>query len=124
MSFCTAINCIDGRIQMPVTLYLKNRFKVDFVDIISEPAPNRILAEQNDKGTIESILCRVNLSTQKHKSKQIAIIGHFDCAGNPGSMKKQIHQIRKSIAYLKGWFPKVEVIGLWVDGSWRVREIV
>ncbi|MHC5086790.1 MAG: carbonic anhydrase, partial [Planctomycetota bacterium] len=27
MSFCTAINCMDGRVQLPVIPFLQNRFK-------------------------------------------------------------------------------------------------
>ena len=30
MSFCTAVNCIDGRVQEPVSYYLRNHFKVKF----------------------------------------------------------------------------------------------
>ena len=40
MSFCTAINCMDGRVQLPVIRFLQERFKVDYVDVISEPGPN------------------------------------------------------------------------------------
>ena len=45
MEFCTAINCVDGRVQVPVINYLKKRFKVDYVNVVSEPGPSKILAE-------------------------------------------------------------------------------
>jgi len=34
MSYCTVINCMDGRVQLPVIKYLKERFDVDYVDSI------------------------------------------------------------------------------------------
>ena len=33
-SFCTAVTCIDGRVQLPVIHYLTRRFHVEFVDIV------------------------------------------------------------------------------------------
>lgn len=37
MKFCTAINCMDGRVQLPVINYLKKHFKVNYVGSITEP---------------------------------------------------------------------------------------
>ena len=45
MKFCTAVNCMDGRVQLPVISYMMDRFGADCVDVISEPGPNRIIAE-------------------------------------------------------------------------------
>ena len=36
-TFATAINCMDGRVQLPVIKFLQERFKAEYVDIISEP---------------------------------------------------------------------------------------
>ena len=44
-SFCTAVNCIDGRgVQLPVNQYLTRRFDVEFVDIVSDTGPVGVLA--------------------------------------------------------------------------------
>lgn len=51
MSFCTVINCIDGRVQMPVNQYMQQRFKVKYVDTITEPGPNLILVRKNEFGS-------------------------------------------------------------------------
>ena len=69
MSFATAINCMDGRVQEPVSGYLKNKYNVKYVDMVTEPGPNRILAEGSDENTVNSIKTRVNLSVKKHGSK-------------------------------------------------------
>lgn len=44
-TFATAINCMDGRTQLAVTAFMKSRYGVDFVDMITEPGPVRALAE-------------------------------------------------------------------------------
>jgi hypothetical protein len=44
MAFCTAVTCMDGRVQLPVNAYLRERFGADFVDTITEPGPNAVLA--------------------------------------------------------------------------------
>jgi hypothetical protein len=43
--FATAINCIDGRAQIAVTDFLQRTFDVAYVDMITEPAPSKILSE-------------------------------------------------------------------------------
>ncbi len=124
MSFCTAINCMDGRIQLPVIQFLQKRFAVAYVDMITEPGPIRILSEQADGSKIDAILQRLNISVEKHFSQSLAVIGHHDCAGNPVSEAEQIDQIKKSVLYLKNKHPQLDVIGLWVDANWKVNEVV
>ncbi len=121
--FCTVINCMDGRVQLPVISYLKKLFGVEYVDSITEPGPNRILAEQKDETLVASILNRLEISINKHQSVGIAITGHHDCAGNPTTKSKQIGQIQQAMRFLRQRYPNIEIIGLWVDEHWQVHEI-
>ncbi|MCK5220604.1 MAG: hypothetical protein KAR14_03415 [Candidatus Aminicenantes bacterium] len=123
MSFCTAINCMDGRVQLPVIEYMKKKFTIDYVDMITEPGPNKILAEDSDDKLIESIFSRIEISVKKHGSKHIAIIGHFDCAGNPANQEEQWLHTLKAVKTVKERFKNTEVIGLWVNKNWDVTEI-
>lgn len=123
MSFCTAINCMDGRVQIPVIDYLRNRYNVDYVDMITEPGPNRILADVADWKLIESIFARVKISVEKHGSKHIAIIGHHDCAGNPTDIEEQERHTLKAVEVIRDKFKNIEVIGLWVNENWKVFEL-
>ena len=66
MRFCTVINCMDGRIQMPVIQYLCRRFNVEWVDSITEPGPNLILSEKKDDLLVQSIIKRLDISVNKH----------------------------------------------------------
>jgi len=123
MSFCTTINCIDGRAQLPVISYLKQRFGVEYVDVITEAGPNLILAENQNKKAIQSILERVQTSLVAHGSVGIAISGHHDCAGNPAFENAQILHLQKAVEFLCEKFPDKKILGLWVDENWQVREI-
>ena len=123
MSFCTVINCIDGRTQLPVNEFVAKRFDAEYVDTITEPGPNAVLAEQANAAAVESILRCVDISIQKHGSKGLAVAGHYDCAANRADETVQARQTRRAVAFLKQRHPDVEVIGLWVDYDWRVHEI-
>jgi len=123
MKFCTSVHCMDGRIQETIIRYLKKNYQVDYVDVITEPGPCRILAENQNKIKIDSIRDRIDISLKKHKSKIIAVSGHFDCAGNPVKEKVQKEQVNKSISYLENQYPQAKIIGLWIDKKWAVNSI-
>ncbi len=122
-SFATAINCMDGRVQIPIIEYLKINYNVDYVDMITEPGPIKILSENIDNDLINSIKRRVIISVEKHNSNLIAVVGHHDCAGNPEGKETQIKQILKSIKVIKSWYANIQIIGLWVDENWKVNII-
>jgi carbonic anhydrase len=122
--FVTAINCMDGRVQLPVIDWMKKQYAADFVDMITEPGPNKILAENKPCDLIESLKKRVEISVIKHASTNIAIVGHFDCAGNPVENETQLNQIKKSVKTIQSWGLNIPVIGLWIDDLWTVHKIV
>jgi len=123
MSFCTAINCMDGRTQLPVIEFLKQHCRVDYVDMITEPGPVKILAEQWDKPTLESIGKRVAISLHKHHSQTIAVVAHHDCAGNPLVKNSQLEQLAKARRHLESQYPGVRILTLWVGPDWAVEQV-
>jgi hypothetical protein len=122
-SFATAINCLDGRTQIPVIEYIRKKYRVDYVDMITEPGPIRVLAENRDKATIESIKRRVAISTGKHISGHIVIVGHHDCATNPVEKAVQFKQILESIWTVRSWGFRAETLGLWIDEEGVAHEV-
>jgi carbonic anhydrase len=122
-TFVTTINCMDGRVQIPVNEYMTHKYKADFVDTITEAGPNKILADADNSVLVESIKMRYEVSTLKHDSKVVAVVGHYDCGGNPAIKEEQLMQIKKACSVVKSWNDKVEVIGLWVDEEWAVEEL-
>lgn len=123
MSFCTVINCMDGRVQIPVIRYLQERFNTDYVDSITEPGPNRVLAEDRDSAQVQSIFDRLRISVEKHNSAGIAIAGHHDCAGNPAAKETQLKHIEAAVARIGNSYSDIQIIGLWVDQDWTVHEV-
>jgi hypothetical protein len=123
-AFVTAINCIDGRVQSPVSKFLKTRFRVDFVDMITCPGPVGILSKSENIPLILHMYDCVALSVSKHRSGFIAVVAHHDCAANDFSETKQRAQIQSSIYRIQQWKLPAHVIGLWVNSSWFVEEVL
>ena len=124
MNFATAINCMDGRVQLPVIKWICERYGVDYVDMVTEAGPVKILADNGDAVLLESMRKRVEISVNKHGSRIVAIVAHFDCAGNPVEKDVQIGQIKKSFETVRSWGFEVEMIGLWVDENWEVNQVM
>jgi len=117
------INCMDGRVQLPVIKYLQKRFNVDYVDSITEPGPNLILAQQTNISLVESIFKRLKISIDHHGSAGIAVVGHYDCAVNPATKEEQTAHTLDAIRCIKHRYSDFEIIGLWVDENWKVSEL-
>jgi len=123
MSYYTVINCMDGRVQRPVLDYLTDRFGVEFIDAITEPGINGVLARRGDAPTVDSILRKITLSIEKHQTAGIAVAGHYDCAGNPGDKEHQNRDTAEAVRFLREHFPDTSIIGLWIDELWACHDL-
>jgi len=121
--FVTVINCMDGRVQTQVNTFMLYKFGADYLDTITEAGPNKILAENLDKVLVKSIKARYEISTLKHGSKVVGIVGHYDCGGNPAGKAEQLVQIQKSVNLVRSWNKSILVLGIWVDKQWKVNEL-
>lgn len=120
--FGTAINCIDGRVQLPVFKWLKEKYYLDFIDMITEPGPDKVLS-QGRAEEIELLKSKVLISIKAHGSDIITIAGHYDCAGNPVSKEEHWNQIRKAVQVIRSWNLPVKVIGIWVNENWEIEVV-
>lgn len=123
-TFACAINCMDGRVQDAIKNYMKENYGVDYVDMVTEPGPNKVICEPCDEAITENIKKRVGISVNHHGSKIIAIVGHFGCAGNPASKEDQIEQLKKCKEKVESFGFSAKVILLWVEGDWQTVELV
>jgi carbonic anhydrase len=121
--FVTVINCMDGRTQLPVIQWLQAQTGADYVDTITEPGPVKILAENQDRLLVDSIRRRVAISKEKHGSNLVAVVAHYDCAGNPVDEPTQRQQLTQAIKTVAGWGFGVKLVGLWVDEHWQVVPV-
>ena len=118
--FATSVSCMDGRIQIPLTNWIKENFSVDYVDTITEPGIDKLVADNTD---LESIKTKVGISINKHESELIVVSGHYDCAGNPVSNEEHITQIKKGIEVISSWNLGVKIVGVWVDDTWKINTV-
>ncbi len=120
----TVINCIDGRVQVPVIEYLRERYGFDLVDVITEPGPDLLFSQSVDRERIGHIVETVGLSREANASRHLAIAGHHDCRANPVSDAVHRDQIRAAAAMLGQLLgDEMSVVGLWVDGDGVVSAL-
>ncbi len=123
MKFATCLNCMDGRVQEPVISWIKNNFKVDFVDMITEPGMDGYLADS--KSDVSRIQKKVNIALNRKGSiNTVFVVGHYDCLGNPVGDKTHKEQIDIAVEKVKAWKLDAIVVGLWVSANWVVEKTV
>ena len=119
--FGTCLNCMDGRVQLPVIQWIQKEYGLDYIDMITEAGMDGLLAR--DDVDITNIIEKINISLDKHNSGMIFIVGHFDCAGN--AVEKGIHKehINAAVNKVRSLFSKCEVVGIWVSDEWEAERI-
>ena len=116
----TSLNCMDGRVQLPVLTWIKANYPVDFVDVITEAGMDGVLARQED---ISEVLRSIKVSVHRNKSTRLFVVGHYDCRGNPVEEKVHRKEIVESVQRLKPLWPSQDIIGLWVNNLWQVELV-
>jgi len=48
-TFGTAITCIDGRVHPPLVAWMQSLFSVAYVDLITEPGPDQVVARTPER---------------------------------------------------------------------------
>ena len=116
----TCLNCMDGRVQLPVLTWIKANYPVDFVDVITEAGMDGVLAKQED---ISEVLRSVKVSVNLNRSTRLFIVGHYDCRGNPVDGNRHREEITHAVKRLRPLWPAQEVFGLWVNDHWQVELV-
>ena len=119
--FATSVSCIDGRIQSPISNWIKENHTVDFVDTITEPGLDKRISEFPE--IAEELRKKIVISIKAHKSQLVIVSGHADCAGNPVSDEQHKEDITKGVEVVKSWNLGVDVKGIWIDQNWVVNPI-
>src|SRR5258708_20458791 len=97
--FATAITCIDGRVQQPIVDWMKLHTNVHYVDLITEPGPDKALSD-GPVHVIDEIVRKVSFSILHHSSNVVAVTGPFDCPANDADKEDPIEQIPHTIPLL------------------------
>ena len=120
--FATAITCIDGRVQRPVTDWVKLHTNVHHVDLITEPGPDKVLSS-GPQHLIDEIIRKVAFSVRYHFSPVVAISGHHDCAANDADREEHVEQILAGAKLILSYNMNVRVLALWVS-EWGSVELL
>jgi hypothetical protein len=120
--YVTCLNCIDGRTQIPVIKWITENHQVDYVDMITEPGMNGVLAEE--KSNIDEILSKVDISRNVHNTIELFVVAHYDCAANPVSKETHLEHINTAVRRMKNLRPEFTITGLWVEDQTTVEVVV
>ncbi len=117
--FATAINCIDGRVQLPVAEFIKKNYAVEYVDMITVPGPDKVLSACRNMYEIGSLKDKLLFSYNNRDSKLIFIISHYGCLGNPSVKNVHLKQLRIAMKKVKKWCAQAKVYGIWINKEWK-----
>jgi len=120
--FVTCLNCMDGRVQLPVINWLLKEYSVEYVDMITEAGMDGFIVNHDELPT--EFINKISISLQKHGSSKIFIVGHDDCGGHPVDENTHREHILISVDKIKKLKPECTVIGLWLSDKWEVENIV
>ena len=121
--FGTAINCIDGRTQEPVIDFMKEKYDIDGVDMVTFPGVDGIISRPENSDEVALLRNAVSISIEKHRSRIIAVVGHFDCAGNPGNREHHYAHIRSAVNEVTSWNFPAQVFGFYVNEKQQIEEV-
>jgi hypothetical protein len=121
-TFGTAINCIDGRVQLPVSAWLRQMFSLDYVDMITEPGADGLLALR-PAAAERLVRPKVVLSLERHASPVVVVAAHYDCLGNPVAEAEHREHLKHAVDLLQSWNLGVKIMAVWVDQTWCIQVV-
>lgn len=121
-----AASCMDGRSIRALEEYAQKHLDRGLIDQITLPGMDGHIRYGN-REVLEGVKKAFEISTTRHGSKKLFIVGHADCAGNPVSKEQHITDIRRCMEIAETWEFQAEINGLFVDrvdGKWMVTDLI
>jgi reverse gyrase len=112
---------MDGRVQLPVIKWIIENYEVEYVDMITSPGMDGVLADK--KINIDDILEKINVSKKVHSTEHIFIVGHHNCLANPVNALTHKTHINEAVNRIKELNSSSNVIGLWVNNKSMMQII-
>jgi len=120
--FCTAVTCIDGRIQESVASFLRKYYNAQWVDTVTEAGPVGLLSEGNAQ-TMRAVCRDVSISIDAHASAGLGVVAHEGCAAVPLPREEQVPMALNTAERLRKKFPEMEVIALWAKLNGEIEVL-
>lgn len=114
---------MDGRTHLPVINWIRDNYGISWVDMITEPGMDGLLAGKPPE-ELADIIRKIDISIKVHDTKEIFVVAHYDCIGNPVDEKSHEQHIQKAVERLKKMRPHMKIIGLWVGSRSDVKKII
>jgi hypothetical protein len=122
-TFAAAVTCIDGRVHPPLIRWVRDRFGVDHVDLLTQPGPDLALC-CGDDDAVARLRDHLGVSTRAHRPGALVVAGHADCAANPVPEAEHRRHLHLALQRARAWVPAgMPVVGVWVDGDGHVAEV-
>ena len=114
--------CVDGRYIAQSIVAARRKYQLNYVDVITEPGMDLVLSHQPYKHAClreESLLAHIYHRMEKlvkaHNVKQIIIVAHADCLGNPGCHMHHYVCLAEAKKRVQSWFPKIPVDRVYIE---------
>ena len=91
--------------------------------MVTFPGSDGIFSSGDHSEEIALIRRAISVSMEKHGSKIIAVVGHYDCAGNPGDSGHHHIHIQRAMREVSSWNLHVQIIGLYVDDKREIEKV-
>ncbi len=117
--FAVAVTCIDGRFHEALTSWMRPRFDVTHIDLVTAPGVSAALAT-GDAGVTEGTLARLRPSLEAHHAAAVVLAAHEDCAGDPSRRREQLADLTLATARLRarlGDARPIVGVHLGIDGT-------
>ncbi|HEX6417834.1 MAG TPA: carbonic anhydrase [Acidimicrobiales bacterium] len=122
-TFAAAVTCIDGRVHPPLARWVRERYGVDHVDLLTQPGPDLALCCAAD-GEVAHLRDHLGVSARAHRPGVLVVAGHADCAANPVPEAEHRRHLRRALDRARAWAPDgMPVVAVWVDRDGTVAEV-
>ncbi|MCA1645266.1 MAG: hypothetical protein LC797_07280 [Chloroflexi bacterium] len=118
-NFGTAVTCIDGRVHLPLINWMRDMLSVDYVDLVTHPGADGFLAQEPERAG-NALRASIDVSIQRHASPVLALVGHHECAANPGSAELHREHLLQGLRVVQNWGLGVKLFALWVNADWQI----
>jgi carbonic anhydrase len=102
---------------------MKKNYNIDGVDMVTFSDAEGLSSNGDPSEEIAIITRAVSISIEKHGSRIIAVVGHYDCAGNPGDREHHYMHIRRAMREVSSWNLHAQVIRLYVNDKREIEEV-
>lgn len=121
--FAVAVTCIDGRFHEPLTAWIRTRFDVEHVDLVTAPGAGAALAAEYPEVT-QHVLHDLRPSLDTHHAAAVVIAAHADCAGDPSCRSDQLAALPLAVTRLRDLLGDARpIVGVYLDLDGAVTPV-